>query len=224
MLSVVIPALNASSTLPAVLDALKEGKSNGLVREIIVVDGGSRDDTIARAKKLGARVVPGKRGRGSQLRLGADCAAAPWLLFLHADTVLDDGWAGPVAQFIGRTGGDKAGVFEFALDDSAFGARVIECGVSFRTRRFGLAYGDQGLLMPASFYREIGGFRPLPLMEDVDLIRRIGRARLEVVRVRAVTSARRFKRGGYIMRPLRNMFLVLCFFAGVPPRLLARLY
>jgi rSAM/selenodomain-associated transferase 2 len=224
-LSVVIPALDAAATLPAVLGALEEGREAGLVREVLVVDGGSGDDTVAIAGAAGARVVAAPRGRGRQLAAGGAAAAGAWLLFLHADTRLAPGWSAAVRAFIAdEANGRRAGYFRLRLDDSARAARRIEAGARWRARLLGLPYGDQGLLLTAALYQALGGFRPLPLMEDVDLVRRLGRRRMVPLAAAAVTSAARYRRDGYVARPLRNLACLALYFLGVPPRVLLRLY
>ena len=224
-LSVVIPALDAAATLPAVLDALAEGVEAGLVREVLVVDGGSGDATVARAQEGGARVLVTPRGRGRQLAAGGAAAAGAWLLFLHADTRLARGWPGPVGDFLAQgADGRRAGYFRLRLDDSAPAARRLEAAVRWRCRLLALPYGDQGLVLPTALYRALGGFRELPLMEDVDLARRLGRHRLVALAADAVTSAARYRRDGYVARPLRNLCCLALYFLGVPPLLLQRLY
>jgi rSAM/selenodomain-associated transferase 2 len=223
-LSIVIPALDAAASLPAVLAALEEGRA-GLVRDVTVVDGGSGDDSVALARAWGARAIVAARGRGPQLALGGAAAEGAWLLFLHADTRLAPGWADVARRFIADEANlRRAGYFRLRLDDDAPAARRIERGARWRARRLGLPYGDQGLLLAAALYRALGGFRPLPLMEDVDLVRRLGRARLSELAAEAVTSAARYRRDGYVARPLRNLACLSLYFLGVPPRLLRHLY
>lgn len=223
MLSIVIPTLNAAPALPAALAAL-EGH-DGLLEEIIVSDGGSADRTVAVSRAAGCRVIEGGRGRGLQLRAGGFAARGEWLLFLHADTRLDPGWATAVRGFCADPqNADRAAYFRFALADPAPAARRLEAVVEWRCRSFGLPYGDQGLLIRAAAYRALGGFAALPLMEDVDLVRRIGRRRLAALPVRAVTAAARYQEGGYWARPLRNLVCLGLYFAGVAPSRLARLY
>ena len=120
--------------------------------------------------------------------------------------------------------GRRAAAFTFKLDDPAKSARLLERIVALRGTALGLPYGDQGLLLSRGFYDEIGGFRPLPIMEDVDFVRRIGRARVEILAVPAVTSADRYRRNGYLPRMVRNAVCLLLYFIGVPPKSIARIY
>ncbi len=224
-LSVIIPTLDAAASLPAVLDALAEGRSAGLVGEVLVVDGGSGDATTALAAERGARVLPAQRGRGAQMAAGGALAAGDWLLFLHADTRLAPGWPVAVAAFIAdKRNAGRAGYLRFRLDDARPAARRIEALVAWRCRVLALPYGDQGLLISAALYRGVGGFRPLPLMEDVDLTRRLGRRRLAPLAADALTSAARYRRAGYVARPLRNLGCLALYFLGLPPRVILRLY
>jgi len=219
---VVIPTLDAADDLPQALEPLAGSR---LVSEIIVSDGGSRDDTIAIARAGGARVVNGRPGRGTQLAAGAAVASSEWLLFLHADCRLMPGWEDAVATFLAApAAAERAGYFAFALDDPSAAARRLERIVAWRCRALALPYGDQGLLIARGLYDAVGGFVPIPLMEDVDLVRRLGRRRLMPIPALIVASARRYRGGGYLHRPLRNLFCLSLYFAGVPPWRIARLY
>jgi rSAM/selenodomain-associated transferase 2 len=224
-LSIIIPALDAAASLPATLAALAEGRARSLVREVLVIDGGSRDATPRLAEAGGARVVESARGRGNQLVAGAAAARGEWLLFIHADTRLGPGWADAVDAFIARPeNARRAGYLRYRLDDAAAAARRLEALVAWRCRLLALPYGDQGLLIARRLYDELGGFRPLPLMEDVEFARRIGRRRLVPIAADAVTSAARYRRGGYVARPLRNLGCLTLYFLGLPPQYLVRLY
>jgi rSAM/selenodomain-associated transferase 2 len=224
-LSIIIPTLDAAAGLPATFAALAEARSADLGYEVLVVDGGSADDTLGLARAQGARIVASPRGRGVQLAGGGAAAGGDWLLFLHADTRLAKGWSAAVLGFIADpVNRARAAYFRFRLDDPSSAARRIEAGVAWRCRRLGLPFGDQGLLLSAALYRELGGFRPVPLMEDVDMVRRLGRRRLVALAADAVTSAARYRADGYIARPLRNVGCLALYFLGVPPRCLLRLY
>lgn len=232
LLSIVIPTLDAAAHLPACLDAVADGRRTardlGVIApevELIVVDGGSSDNTAAIAERAGARVITAPKGRGSQLAEGAKAAAGDWLLFLHADTRLANTWLCAAAGFANNPANPgRAAAFRFALDEAAWPARVLEVLVSWRCRALGLAYGDQGLLISRAFYRTLGGFRPDPLMEDVDLVCRVGAERMRVLPVLAVTSAARYRKGGWLLRPLRNLSCLGLYFLGLPTPMIARLY
>jgi rSAM/selenodomain-associated transferase 2 len=230
MLSVVIPTFNAAEHLPRTLNALIGPTVRGLIKEVILTDGGSTDATEEIAEATGAKFVVGEKGRGPQLAAGAEAARGEWLLFLHADTYLDAGWEEEVASFLSRRARskedakDQAGVFRFALDAQGGAARRVEWMVSWRCALLALPYGDQGLLISRAHYDRIGGFKPLPLMEDVDIVRRIGRKGLVFFRSHAVTSAERYEASGYWLRPLRNMSILVLYFLRVPTSYLVKLY
>jgi rSAM/selenodomain-associated transferase 2 len=224
-LSVVIPTYNVARHLPAALDALAGAVTKGLVLEVIVADGGSRDGSVEIARGRGAHLIQSSRGRGTQLAAGAEAARGEWLFFLHADTIPDSGWAESFRTFMADPSSqDRAAVLRFALDDPSPHARRLESVVAWRARVLGLPYGDQGLLISASLYRRFGGYRRIPIMEDVDMVRRLGRRRLVFLDVAALTSADRYRHGGWIVRPLRNLSCLGLYFVGLPPRVIARLY
>lgn len=227
MISVVIPTLNSESELARSLAVLVPAVVDGVVREVIIADGGSSDETARIADAVGATFVAARKGRGPQLAEGARVAKGEWLLFLHADTVLEHDWHREAERFIeetARSGRDQAAAFRFALDDRGFRPRYLEAMVSLRCALLRLPYGDQGLLMTRAHYDRLGGFRDLPLMEDVDLVRRIGRRDLCFLRSRATTSASRYQRGGYFRRMLRNISCLTLYYLRVPPRYIVKLY
>ncbi|MCE9521852.1 MAG: TIGR04283 family arsenosugar biosynthesis glycosyltransferase [Alphaproteobacteria bacterium] len=223
-LSIIIPTLNAERRIAATIDSLEEARES-MPTEIVVVDGGSDDDTVARATAAGAITVTAPRGRGSQLSAGAKEATGRWLLFLHADTTLEPFWSTTVSSFMRNKGNVlRAAHFTFALDDASSAARRVEVLANWRARRLGLPYGDQGLLMSRTMYESLVGYLDIPIMEDVDIVRRIGKQKLFELPATATTSAERYKRDGYVLRSLRNLTLLSLYFAGVPPQRLARLY
>lgn len=228
MISVVIPTLNAESGLTATLAALVPATVQGVVREVIIADGGSGDATQEIADIAGASFIRAAKGRGAQLAAGAEAARADWFLFLHADTVLQPGWEREVAAFIQRIDqGERpqaAAAFSFALDDRGARPRFLEGVVALRCALFRMPYGDQGLLIPRRLYGTLGGYRPLPLMEDVDMVRRLGRRRIVMMRSKAVTSAARYKHEGYFRRMARNLACVSLYYLRVPPSTILRLY
>jgi rSAM/selenodomain-associated transferase 2 len=220
-LTLIVPALDAAIFLPACLAALAEATD----AERLLVDGGSTDATREIAATQGWRVIDAPRGRGRQLDAGAKAATGDWLLFVHADTVLAPGWHTKVCAFAADpANAARAGYFRLAFDSADPRAARVARLANWRARRLGLPYGDQALLIARPAYEALGGYRPLPLMEDVDLARRIGRGSLRELAVTATTSAARYERDGWTWRPLRNLLCLALWFAGVSPATIARLY
>ncbi len=228
MLSIIIPTMNAEATLAGTLDSVLTSGGAGLEAgvELVVVDGRSRDETRHVALDHGARVIKSKRGRGRQLANGANEAKGDWLLFLHADTRLPADWANVVSGFIAKDANrERAACFRLAFDDASPGARRVARLANWRTRILGLPYGDQGLLISKSFYHNLSGYRAeLDLMEDVDMVRRIGGSRLTVLGETVTTSAARYHKDGWWVRPVRNLFCLALYFLGAGPKLIKRFY
>lgn len=226
-ISVVIPTLNAGQRLGACLEALVSSAIDGIVKEVIIVDGGSEDDTLSIADGFGARIVKAPAGRGGQLCHGAKKASGEWLLFLHGDTVLEEGWAREVQQLVDAEIYD-AGVFTLAFDVNGIAAKIVAAGAMWRTRLAKSPYGDQGLLISRKAYDEIGGFRDMPLFEDIDIVKRLLRKNTDmtfhIFRSKAVTSADRYERDGYVRRVLKNLFLFARYQMGAAPEKLVRDY
>lgn len=218
-LAVVIPVLFDSDVLRALLADIPPAGDI----EIVVVDASGGQAPVAVAdRRTDARVIHSRRGRGLQMNAGAHATTADVLLFLHADSTLPSGWQDALRTLPAEVAG---GWFTFALDDTAWQARVIERLVRLRTRLFGLAYGDQGLFVRRRVFEELGGFSEWPLMEDVDFVRRLNAAGLTVeLPLPLRTSARRWRRDGWLRRSARNLVLVSLYFAGVSPARLARWY
>ena len=187
MISVVIPTLNAQATLPRCFDSLITAVVRSVVREVIVADGGSADDTRAIADAAGARIKKGGKSRASQLNAGAEAARQDWLLFLHPETALEPGWDMEVEAFLARATLETrcAAAFRFAADEFDRGTRWSETLAALRCWMFRLPYGNQGLLIPKRFYKQLGGYRDVR-REDMDLVRRIGPRRLVMLRSCAV--------------------------------------
>jgi glycosyltransferase involved in cell wall biosynthesis len=219
MISVVIPTLNAERLLPRCFDSLIIAAVRGVVREVIVADGGSADGTLAIADAAGAHIVRAGRSRASQLLAGSESARGDWLLFLHPETALEPGWEVEVESFLHQATPERpqAAVFRYALEDFGAPARRAEARTALRGWLLALPYGDQGLLVPRRLYKKLGGYRELQRLEDADLVRHIGRRRLVTLRARAVNSAR--ARQGW----LKPFALSLLHALRVPARVLAKL-
>lgn len=225
-LIIVIPALNAGAGLTKTLLSL--GKSpDGF--SVILADGGSDDDTTARARDWGAVVIDVEKGRGQQLAAGAKAAEAgpdDWLLFLHADTTLETDWLDVCQTFMAHPANkNRAGYGRFSLDGpDSFLKKLMAKGVAWRSKAMGWPFGDQGLLIRYGFYTDIGGYRPLDLFEDVDLVRAIGKKRLSPLPFTATTSAAHYEKDGYLIRISRNIALQVCYRLGIPPGKLNGIY
>ena len=215
-LSVVIPALDEEPVIVASVSSVREDA------QVIVVDGGSSDGTREAAAAAGATVIVSAPGRGVQLHAGARAARGEWIVFLHADTRLGRGWAAALRSLPAEVVG---GAFSLTLDPPRPAYRLIEAGVALRCRWFRLPYGDQGIFARREVYESIGGFRPLPLMEDVDFVRRLARTgTLAFPAVPAFSSARRWERHGLLATSFRNVWLLALYAAGRGPDRLARAY
>ena len=218
--SVIIPTLNAADSLPLCLQALSQGLEAGLIRELILSDGGSQDATADIADQAGATLVSGPASRGGQLRRGAERANGQWLLFLHADTQLSPDWPAAVSAHL-ATG--QAGYFRLQFNDPSLAARIVAGWANLRSWVFGLPYGDQALLIPRSLYDAVGGFCDQPLMEDVAMARAL-KGRITALDAVATTSAAKYRKSGWIIRGARNLWTLARYFAGVTPERLAQSY
>jgi len=219
MISVIIPTINAERLLPRCFDSLIPAAVSGVVREVIVADGGSSDATLMIADAAGAHIVHSRANRGVQMADGARMAKGDWLLFLRPETALESGWDAEAESFLAQAEMERprAAVFRFALEDFGGEARRAEVMTNLRAALLALPYGDQGLLIPKRLYLKLGGYRALADLEDADLVRRIGRRRLISFRARAVNVARPKQ------SVLRGAALTLLHKLRVPSRLLANL-
>lgn len=192
MISIVIPTLNAERHLPRCFDSLITAAVRGVLREVIVADGGSSDGTLTIADAAGAHIVHGPKNCGALMAAGAEAAKSDWLLFLHPETALEQGWDAEAESFVDQALPERprAAVFRFALDEFGGEARRAEAKAALRSALLALPYGDQGLLIPKRLYKKIGGYRALDAMEDADIVRRIGRRRLISLRARAINAPR----------------------------------
>lgn len=220
--SIVIPTLNAGMVLPATLAHLGEGLEAGLIRELVISDGGSGDDTCAVADAAGALVVAGAAGRGGQLMRGVAASGGDWLLILHADTHLAPGWAAAVLAHL-RDRPNAAGYFRLGFRARGAAPRLVAGWANLRARLFGLPYGDQGLLIARALYERAGGYPDIPLMEDVAIARGL-RGRMVRLDATAMTSAERYLSRGWLRRGARNLITLARYLAGADPAKLAGFY
>ena len=229
-LSVVVPVLNEAQRLPALLAQLQQASE--LVGEVLVVDGGSGDASRSIAALAGAKLLRQSGGRGRQLAAGVAAARGCWLLLLHGDCSLPRGWDLALRRAIqqGETlnpkpNGAQAYYFELAIGGRQPGLRLVELAVGLRSRWWQRPYGDQGLLLPAALLAAAGGVKPIPLMEDLDLVQRLRRhGRLVSLRLRLLVDGRRWRRLGIWGATLANARLRRAWRRGVDPEELAQRY
>ena len=211
-LSIVIPALNEGRNVVRCLASVVQSRN----AEVLVVDGGSTDNTRELAAACGATVLKSPPGRARQMNLGAARATGELLLFVHADTRLHAGFDKHIRRLL-REDGVSGGAFEFAIDSDEWQYRLLEVLVNRRSRCLQMPYGDQGLFMRRSTFHEIGGFPEVPIMEDFALVRRLARqGRIALAPQAAVTSARAWQTRGFITGTCMNQVSVAAYLAGVP--------
>lgn len=221
-LAVVIPARQEASRLPSLLADLASAPE--LVGEVWVVDGGSRDATVAVARLAGAHVLVSAPSRGGQLQRGIAASTAPWLLLLHADGRLPGGWAQAIQQAM-RQGPSIGWAFHLGITGASIGLRLVEQLVTWRTAMAQLPYGDQGLLLSRALLEQVGGIQPLPLMEDLELVLRLRAvAPIRLLPGRFLVDGRRWQRLGLLRTCWSNAQLRRAWRQGQDPVLLAERY
>lgn len=219
-LSVIIPTLNEAHHIQATLATVPRSPTV----EVIVVDGGSQDGTVAIAQRLGATVLTHPPGRAAQMNAGAALARGCTLLFLHADTRLPAGAIAAIEQHLAQPQ-VVAGAFELAIEGELAGLRLVEWGVRRRSHWLQLPYGDQGLFLKAATFHQVGGFPEQAIMEDFELVHRLKRlGTVAIAPLAVVTSDRRWRRLGIVRTTLLNQVMVMAYRMGISPQRLAQWY
>jgi len=219
-ISVIIPTLNEAHHIADTITSIGHGNNT----EIIVVDGGSIDNTVSIAKTLGTKIIQGSPPRSRQMNQGADAASKEILLFLHADTLLPENFNRHVLGAFAQSG-VAAGAFELRIDSPVPSLRFIERIANWRSRCLKMPYGDQAIFMLSRVFHQMGGFPDIPIMEDFILIRRL-RKRGDVVTLPqpVITSPRRWLNHGILKTTLVNQLIVISYFMGISPDTISRLY
>jgi rSAM/selenodomain-associated transferase 2 len=222
VLSIIVPVLNEAGLIAEVLQALAPLRARDV--EVIAVDGGSQDDTVAQAGPHADRVMTAPRGRGSQMNAGAAAARGTVLLFLHADTRLPDNADYLIIDGLARSA-RAWGRFDVTIAGRSPLLRVVAALMNWRSRLTGIATGDQAIFVTSAAFAAAGGFLDIPLMEDIVLSRRLKRqGRPLCLRKRVITSGRRWEQHGVLRVILTMWRLRLAFFLGAAPEALARRY
>ncbi|MCL6752985.1 TIGR04283 family arsenosugar biosynthesis glycosyltransferase [Nostoc sp. CCCryo 231-06] len=212
-ISIIIPTLNEAENIK---EAIATTQLNTNI-EVIIVDGGSKDDTIKIAQSLGVKVISSSPGRAVQMNTGAVAATGEILLFLHADTCLPTGFDDMVRTALQQPG-TVAGAFKLRIDAPLLSLRWVELGVNLRSHFYQMPYGDQAIFLTKAVFQQIGNFPELPIMEDFELMRRLKRTgRIVIIPTPVVTSARRWLQKGVFKTTLLNQIVIIAYLLGVSP-------
>ncbi len=220
-LSVIVPMLNEALTIASTLDAVRRGAPGA---EIVVVDGGSVDASVATAQPLCDTLITTSRGRARQMNAGARASHGDPLVFVHADTIVPSTFAADIATALSDSA-IVGGRFDLELDASALPYRIIGAMISLRSRISHTGTGDQAIFVRREVFDRLGGFPELELCEDLEFSRRLKRAgRVACLRARVTTSARRWSRDGVARTVLRMWLIRTMYLLGVAPARLKRMY
>jgi rSAM/selenodomain-associated transferase 2 len=219
-ISIIIPTLNEAGYIKEAIATTQPG----INIEVIVVDGGSDDDTVAIAQSLNVKVISSSPGRAAQMNAGAIAASGEILLFLHADTRLPTGFDDMVRTALQQPG-TAAGAFNLRIDASLLSLRWVEWGINVRSHFYQMPYGDQAIFLTKAVFQQIGGFPELPIMEDFELMRRLKRiGQIVIIATPVVTSARRWLQKGVFKTTLLNQIVIIAYLLGVSPKRIRRWY
>ena len=226
-ISIIIPVLNEARVLAATLTAAQLAEDV----EVIVVDGGSQDNTIHLAQSLSVKVISTLGGRAHQMNAGAKAATGSILLFLHADTRLPALFDALIRKALepsspnSQNGIPTAGAFALRINGSLLGLRLIERGVNWRSRWLQMPYGDQAIFLRTEVFQALSGFLDLPIMEDFEFMRRLRRlGEIAIVPVPVLTSGRRWQELGVLRTTLVNQGVIVAYLLGASPARIARWY
>ena len=222
--SIIVPVLNEQEQINSFIDKIKNQDRDGN-SEIIIVDGDSDGRTINAVRDTGIICLTSPKGRGQQMNAGAASASGEILIFLHADTTLPENALEKISRALQDTD-YVGGAFDLEIDSDRLFLRYISIRASLRSRWNRIPYGDQAIFLRKKYFDQIGGFKEIPLMEDVDLMQRIKKDGKKIIILpdKVTTSARRWESDGALYTTLRNQILLVLFYLGVSPHKLAKYY
>ena len=219
-ISVIIPVLNEAASIVGVVQQALTGENI----EVIISDGGSQDQTLAKIQPLDVLVIHSAPGRAQQMNQGAKQATGEILLFLHADTQLPDQFDEYIRYYLTQPR-TLAGAFQLKIIGNLRGIRWVEKMVNWRSRFLQFPYGDQAIFLKATTFWQLGGFPPLPIMEDFELVQQLRKqGKIAIVPVAVQTSGRRWQQLGVFKTTLFNQLIIIGYFLGISPHRLARFY
>ena len=220
IISIIIPVLNEAAIIPSTLQRLQNNRD----LEIIVVDGGSNDNTVKIVREMGLKIIVVSGGRATQMNAGANIAQGNILLFLHVDTQLPPNFSNLIKQTL-KQPQVIAGAFELAIEGKKRSLRWIEVLVKMRSHLLSLPYGDQAIFITKQVFKDVGGFADLPIMEDFELIQRLKRqGKIAIAPAAVITSGRRWQKLGVWKTTLINQLVIAGYYLGIPPAKLSKFY
>ncbi len=220
MISVVIPTLDEERYIAETISSVKKAADI----EVIVADGGSSDRTPEIAEQYADKLVISEKGRGAQMNAGAANAEGESLLFLHGDTVLPENWDELVKDVLKKSA-DTLGAFRLAVKEKTIALNIMIFSANIRARIFSLPYGDQALFLSRTLFDSIDGFKEIPLMEDIEMVRMVKKiGKIKILNEPVVTSSRRWKKEGCFYSIARNQIFLFLYLIGIPAERLSRLY
>lgn len=222
--SIIVPVLNEQDRINSFIDSIKSQDNKGNL-EVIIVDGDPQCRTVDAITDSSVIHLNSPKGRGCQMNAGAAVANGEILLFLHADTRLPDNALGKISLELQNTD-YVGGAFDLKIDSDRLFLRYISVRASLRSRWNRIPYGDQAIFIRKKYFDQLGGYKEIPLMEDVDLMRRIKKdgKQIIILRDKVITSARRWENDGMLYTTMRNQILVRLFYLGISPHKLAKYY
>ena len=212
-ISIVIPTLNSQNTILKTLASLFEGIEAGIVRELIVVDGGSTDETREIVEECGGKFISSAASRGYQLKKGVNLAKGDFIFVLHSDSMLEPGWSKIVKKYLNKDAGHYC---KLAFDIIHPLASMTSTWANARSLIFNLPYGDQGLLISRTLLMKNGSYSPIPIMEDVELALRF-KGKLSCMPIVITTSSRKYRKNGWLRQGSKNIVRLLRFLLGADP-------